>query len=343
MKRMFCFVTAICLLWVFQCVCAEGEGLVSVEPITQRNETAEYAQIRRIEGEMTHEGQTDVYQLTVPEDGRVRLEISELYDYAKVALLVYNTRGECVAQDKYCGNGEGVTLKDLKAGEQYEIRVTQLEKLSRYILSIGLPKAQLDISEITRLVDHMEYTDQRNVYTLNVRRDGAARLEVCEMMAGTVVSIKVFDRLNQEVASDTYAMNGDGVTLTGLKAGESYSVRVYQCEGLGEYTLLIGQQKETVYCEAGTVISDSVEYTDQKNVYMVTVNEDGNLSVTLQETVAGHAVQLRIYNRLLELVARDNYTLNGDCLTLEGVKAGEEYMVQVRQAEGFCDYQIRID
>lgn len=343
MKRFLCVLIMLCLLGVSHLAGAEGYRLIEVEPIEQRPAAAANALIQRFEGEMTGKGQTDVYHLVVPEDGRIRLEMSELYDYAKVDLRVYNQLRECVAEKGYAGNGDGITLKNMKAGEEYDIHVTQREKLSKYILSVGMPKAALDISEITRLDDSMEYTDQRNTYTLTVRRDGRVRLEACEMMAGTVISVRVRDRLNQDVQSDDYCLNGEGVTLTGLKAGETYTVHVDQREGLGGYTLLIGQQKETVTCETGTVIADSVEYTDQRNVYMVTVREDGNLTATLQEMTADNVVVIRIYNRLMEEVCKDGYAVNGDSCVLQGVKAGEEYQVQVLHHTGFCGYQLQID
>ena len=204
MKGMLCVLMMLCMLGMSQLAGAESYRIIEVEPIPQRDVSSENAQIQRFEGEMTRSGQTDIYHLVVPEDGRVRLEMSELYNYAEVHLQVYNQLRECVAEKKYAGNGEGITLKGTKGGDMYEIHVTQADKLSKYVLSIGMPKAVLEISEITRLEDRMEYTDQRNTYLLQVRRDGRVRLEVCNMMAGTAVVLRVFDRLNQEVGSDGY-------------------------------------------------------------------------------------------------------------------------------------------
>ena len=91
------------------------------------------------------------------------------------------------------------------------------------------------------------------------------------------------------------------------------------------------------------MIADSVEHTEQRNVYMVTVREDGNLVATIRELAAGNAVVLRIFNRLKEEVCRDGYAMNGDSCILKGVKAGEVYQIQVLHDTGFCSYQLQID
>ena len=338
----------VCILLIAVCVFtavvpAFAGTLISIDPIEQVEGKAGLAVIEVHEGEMTHEGQKDIYTLTVPEDGRVRLEMGELYGNARVTITVYDRLGETVATRSYAGNGDGITLKGLKAGETYEIRVCQEEKLSKYILYIGMPKAELDISEVTSLVDWIEYTDQRNPYTFTVERDGRVRLEFCNMRAEIRLTISVFNRLGEQVATRSYASNGDGITLTGLKAGETYSVIVFYEEGFGEYTLLIGKQKAPVECSAGSVIVDSIEHTDQRNVYMLTADADGDLTFTLEEVPYGNAVCLRIFNRLGENVGTREYMTNGNTYTLKNVKAGETYQIQIVYDEGLTGYQLRID
>ena len=321
---------------------AESLNTIHVPSIEQVEAKAEPAVIETITGEMTREGQKDTYKLTVPADGRVRLEMAELYGYAKVGLYVYDRLGECVHKAPVCGNGDGLTLKNLKAGEVYDIEVRQYDKLSKYHLLIGMPKANVIITEVTSIQDAIEFTDQRNTYTLDVIRDGRVRLEFAEMMADVSVTLKVFNRLGEEVAGSYVSSNKDGVTLTGLQAGETYSVVVYYYKGFGDYTLLIGKQKEYIACEPGTMIEDSIEHTDQRNVYSLTANTDGDIKFELGNIESGKAVRMRIFNRLKEKLYDSGYMENGDTCVLKNVQAGQTYQVQILYSKGFCDYQLTI-
>ena len=66
------------------------------------------------------DGQYDKYTFTAPYDGRYRVEMTGMSDGSKEGI----------------GNGDGLTLKNLKAGEVYEIRVRQSKGLGYYSLLI---------------------------------------------------------------------------------------------------------------------------------------------------------------------------------------------------------------
>ena len=314
----------------------------TVDSIVANSKAIAPANILTYSGNITNENQKDEYSYTVPYDGRTRVEISELKNGTCVALYIYNASGERVGSDSYCYNEEGVTLKGLVAGETYKIQVRQESGYSTYRLTIGQPKPETDISNLTLLTDSIQYTDQRNVYTFTVPRDGRYRLELSGMKNGTCVELYVFDYLDNTVASDSYCYSGEGVTLKSLKAGEVYSINVRQSSGFGDYTMSIGTQKPTIDITSLSEIKDSIEYTDQRNVYSFTVPVDGRYRFELAGMTSGTCTELYVFDSLDNTVGSDSYCYNDEGVTLKGLKAGEVYEVQVRQNSGFSGYTLKI-
>lgn len=318
------------------------ENALGIDPIPPRTAAVSQPEIQVHNGEISRDGQADSYWVTMPYDGRLRAEISELYSGKAVTLLILDRLGQKVESDGYCQNGEGVTAKGLNAGDRYEIRVEQNTGYSTYQLTIGLPGDATDVSGLTEVSDRISFTDQRNVYTFTVPRDGRYRFELYDMMKGFVPEIRVFNRLGEEIAGDGYCENREGVTLKNLKAGETYRIQVRQGSGTGEYRMLIGHQKETVDVSALTLVSDSIEYTDQRNVYSFTVPRDGRYRFELYDMMKGFVPELRVFDRLGEETAGDGYCENHEGVTLKNLKAGETYHVQVRQGSGTGSYRLLI-
>ena len=53
------------------------------------------------------------------------------------------------------------------------------------------------------------------------------------------VGLYVYDRLGYEVVSHGYCSNNSGITLNGMKSGETYKIVVVYITGFGDYTLTI--------------------------------------------------------------------------------------------------------
>ncbi len=300
------------------------------------------ADILSFTGNITNEDQEDIYTFTAPYDGRYRVDLTNLMSNTNVELYIYDDSGERIASDSYCQNEEGLTVKDLTAGKVYTVKVKQDNGYSNYSLSIGLQKATVDITGITEFTDSVEYTDQRNVYSFTVPIDGRYRFELSGMQNGTAVELYMFNSLDETVASDSYCQNGEGITVKDLKAGEVYEIQIRQDELYSSYKVNIGYQKETVDISEFTLVSDSIEYTDQRNVYSFTVPIDGRYRFELSGMQSGTAVELYMFNSLDETVGSDSYCQNGEGITVKDLKAGEVYEIQIRQDEQFSPYTIAI-
>ena len=299
--------------------------------------------LTKITDSVEYTDQRNVYRFTVPIDGCYRFWISGLYSGTDVEFYIFNQLDETVASDTYCVNEEGLTVKDLKAGEIYEIQVRQDEGFSEYALEIGYQKPTVDLLDYSVVKDSVEYVDQRNVYTYTVPTDGRYRFEISGMTNGTDVELYVFDQLGEDVGSDTYCVNGEGVTLKDLKAGEVYEVQVRQDEGYSNYNLSIGRQKETTVVHENSIIRDSVEYTDQRNVYSYTAQMNGTVKITMSGLNSDTSVELYVFDDLGDDISKDTYCVNGDYVEISTVTKGTHYEIQVRQDEGFSSYELIIE
>ena len=314
---------------------------LAVDPITQNAASPAGAEILTFDGEITQDGQKDSHWFDQPFRGRCRVEIGRMAAGTAVTLEVWDAQGSRIDSCTYCTNGKGLTLKDLPAGS-YEARVIQESGASAYSLAVGLQKETADISGLTLLTDSVEYTDQRNVYSFTVPRDGLYRFEFARMMSGLGVDLYVFNDLNELVDSYTYCTNGKGLTLKDLKAGEVYEVQVRQNSDTGSYNLLIGLQKETIPVQRNSSIEDSIEYTDQRNVYSFVPDASGSVTLELGGVQSGIGFDLYAFDDLGALIDSRTYAVNGSTLTLNDLQAGVRYGIQVRQNSGAGDYTLFI-
>ena len=316
---------------------------LTIDSILPNTFTAEAASILSYSGNILTKTQNDSYYFEAPYDGRYRIDVSGVQSGAAIELYLFNASGEVIVSDLYCKNKNGITAKGLLAGEIYEVQVRYASGFSNYNLTIGQQKPTVDISSLTQLTDSIEYTDQRNVYTFTVPIDGRYRFELSGMMSGTAAELCVFNSLGEMVAANTYCMNGDGVTVKGLLAEDTYQVQVRYASGFSSYNLTIGQQKKITDVGNNTIIYDSIEYTDQRNVYSFTATTTGDVKISISELTNGAAVELMVYNDLVEKVASNTYCQNDDELTIQNVSAGKHYEIQVRHSLGMSGYKLIIN
>lgn len=292
---------------------------------------------------LEYRAQRNIYLFTAPVDGLYRCELSEMQSGTQVELCMLNRLGEVIGSDSYCSNNEGITVKSLKAGEEYQVEVRQLNGFSSYTINLGYQKETVDISDLSSLTDSIQYTNQRNVYLFKVPLDGSYRFELSGMENGTAVELYLLNNLGESRAYDAYCRNGEGITVPNLKSGDVYELHVCQREGLSNYGVLIGKQKETIEVARGCTINDSIEYTDQSNVYSFTADTDGSLSVSISGMISDMHTELCVYNDLEETIASDYYCGNGDAVSVTDVPAGTHFKIEVKQREGFGAYSLQIE
>jgi len=345
--------------------CENGEGITAKELLAGHNYTVKVVQHRGlsdyslaigmqketsditgytvVSDSVEYKDQRNVYTFRVPVDGRYRLEMSGMQSGTKVELYMFNELGETIDYDSYCENDEGITVKDLKAGDEFQIQVRQKNEFSSYNLNIGYQKETVDITELSMVSDSVEYKDQRNVYTFKVPVDGRYRFELSGMQNDTNVELYMFNDLGETVESDNYCKNGEGITVKDLKAGDEYTIQVRQKSDFSDYNLKIGKQKETVAVTKGVTVSDQIEYTDQRNVYSYIAQSNEDISIMLSNIKSDMSVEVLVLNELGETLESDSYLKNEEGFTVTGLTSGENYEIQVRQKEGEGQYVLTIE
>lgn len=316
-------------------------ALLSVPNIDESVLNIDSANIEEYSGSIAGEEDSTTYSYTIPVSGRYRFQIEDIVNSNRVSLNIYNDLGECVASDDYCSNGEGLTVKDLEAGDDYKIVVSYCDDATPYTLYIGQQKETVDTQGYNVINDSIEFYDQRNVYDFSPDEDGRYRFEITELHANCRVELLVFNHLGEVIAEDDYCSNNEGLTVKNLSSSENYSIQIRYQDGYSDYTLKIGEQKPILDIDDYDVVSDSIEFTDQRNVYRFTASAS-TYNFDISDIQNDYRVEILLFNHLDEVVAEDDYCSNGEGIFVDNLTVGEEYELQIRYQDGCTDYKIII-
>ena len=292
---------------------------------------------------LEYEQQTKDYTFTVPTDGTYRFEIMKMLNEIMVEFRILDAQKTVVEANAYCESGEGITLKNTKAGEVYEIQVKQKKGLGEYVLQLGKQKEVVDVSDFTKVTDSLEFKEQNNRYSFTPCNDGVYRFELSGMPDGTSVELYILNAFQEVVQSEPYCLNGEGVTVEHMKAGETYEIQVRQHIGFSGYQISIGHQKDTVAITNHLLVADKITYTNQRNAYAFQASMPGTATFTIVGMEQGMAVSVYVLNEMGETVASEPYCQNAEKIEVQDVFVGEEYQVFVKQRNGVGTYQLIID
>ena len=185
---------------------------------------------------------------------------------------------------------------------------------------------------MTVLYDSIEYTDQKNVYTFTAHVAGRYHFELSEYKNGVSFRMMMWDKYENNIM-DSWT---ESATVD-LEAGETYEFQIRQDEGFYSYKLNIGLQKETVDITGYDIITDSVAFEDQRNVYLFTPSTAGTYTFSLGDFDASCSVRLLVWDNY-ENSIMDTYN-EGGTINLE---SGITYEIQIRQDEGFGSYKLYV-
>lgn len=309
------------------------------------------AQIDIYNGSLTIEGQVDTYLFTPSITGRYRFEISGLTSGTnhKVNLVIKNSGDGIVDSTNYgITNGNGLTVKNMQAGETFQVQVKQYTGLDSYTLSIGNQKKTVDVTGYTVVKDRIEFKDQRNVYLFTPPITGRYRFEISDLTKGSdhKVNLLVYNSGGGKEASTSYGItNGNGLTIASMQAGQTYEIQVHQYSGYDSYNLNIGYQKDSVDITGYNIVADSIQYRDQKNIYFFTPSVTGRYRFEISNLTKGsnNKVNLYVWNSRDGEEGSTSYGIaNGNGLTIKDMQAGETYQIQVRQYSGYDMYNLNI-
>lgn len=175
--------------------------------------------------------------------------------------------------------------------------------------------------------------------------NGRYRFEAVDMLSGVKINIVVLNQAGDIVDETSYGIeNGDGLTIDNMVANETYTIQIKQYSSYSSYKILVGTQKNTVSIENNiTQVTDSIQYTDQKNIYQFTPPLNGRYRFELSEMVSGTEVNMTVYNPGGEIVNGTSYGItNSDGLTIDNMDAGETYDIVITQYTSTMTYKLLI-
>ena len=161
---------------------------------------------------------------------------------------------------------------------------------------------------------------------------GRYRFDLTEVNSNVTLRLMIWDDKDNSVI-DTYDLGQYAV----LDEGKTYSIQVRQYSNLGSYCMKIGFQKPSTDITGYTVIRDSIEYEDQKNVYYFKAPLTGRYRFDITETNSNNTYRLMAWDNLENSIL-DTYDF-GNYIDLE---EGETYTIQVRHYSGFDSYTLNI-
>ena len=171
--------------------------------------------------------------------------------------------------------------------------------------------------------------------------DGRCRFDLSEVVSGTEFNLVLRNALDEEVARANYCENGEGLTATGLTANETYTFTVEQCREYGTFDLTVGFDKAELDISDITQLSDSVEFTGQRNCYRFVPQETGRYHFEISELHADTELKVVLQDDLEAEVTSNNYCKNGGAITAD-LTAGEEYTLYILQSEGTSSFNLNI-
>lgn len=278
-------------------------------------------------GNLSSDGAEDVYSYTAPRDGRYGFKVLNINANESVRLTVFDSSGSSLLD-----TWNGIGYVAMSSGKTYKIRVRQYSGYPKYTLNLYVQKPTVDISATTTVYDQVTFEDQKNDYTFTAPVTGRYHFELSEYKSGVGFRMMMWDKFaNNFMDSWTESATVD------LDAGETYNFQIRQEEGFGSYVLSVGFQKETVDITGVTAVYDSIEYTDQKNVYTFTAPVTGRYHFELSEYKNGVGFRMMMWDKL-EYNIMDSW--NGSATV--DLDAGEAYSLQIRQDKSAYSYKLSI-
>lgn len=220
----------------------------------------------------------------------------------------------------------------MSGNTDYRIVISQSSGESEFKLVIGIQKKKVDISHSSTIYDQVSFENQKNKYTFTAPISGVYQFDITESNVNNSFRLMMWDDKDNNI-SDTY---NDGF-YEELDGGKLYEIQVRQSIGIGNYCLKIGFQKPAIDVTGYTQVVDSIEYTDQKNIYNFTPDISGRYRFDITETNANNSYRIIVFDHLDNVVG-DTYD-SGISLNLE---KDEIYEIQIRQSVGFDSYNFLI-
>ncbi len=226
------------------------------------------------------------------------------------------------------------------AGSSDVLEVAAIPDNSFTAAMIAASEESVPPAEIETVSGYIASDGQKDPYPFTPGISGIYRFFFSDVADGTDFRLSILSSGNELLKSDYNLDDGDGLTAA-LTGGKSYIIQVEQYRNTGSYTLNFGKQKQTVDISQLTAVSDSIQYTDQENIYSFAAQYTGLHRFEFSDVPDGTDLKLFILNSGLEQLKYDYDLDNGDGLSVS-LTAGKTYYVKAVQYRNTGTYTLNI-
>lgn len=220
------------------------------------------------------------------------------------------------------------------------IKVAPISSAPLSVQAIDPINNSIGETEILQINDSIYENNSYNDYPFSPAVSGTYRFEFSNVPDGTDFTLYILNSAGERKEYASYCDNGSGIT-TSLSSKKNYTIRVaQQCE-TGSYTLNIGQQKETSDISSYTAVSDSIQYTDQKNNYSFSPQSDGLYRFEFSDVPDGTDYKLYVYNLGWEELERVIDVDNNGGISIN-LSSKKTYYISVVQYRSTGSYTLNI-
>ena len=206
------------------------------------------------------------------------------------------------------------------------------------------PIAEKSISlnkiDIKKFSDKITTKNEKKTYRFKTGEEGTYRFYLSNVPQNISFDFYLYNSSMEQLKYGS-GDNGDGITAY-LDANTEYYFVVEQRYNTGSYTLNIGSQKPTTDISAYTLVNDSTQFEDQRNIYKFTSSAAGEYGCELSNVLKNVSFNFYLYNDSMEQLHYYAGGSNGSKVTVD-LKANTEYYFVVEQRYNTGSYTLNID
>ena len=286
---------------------------------------------KSIKGEISYIGQEKEYIYSAQRSGIYRFDFDIDDVNNDYVFQVYDSKNNELLYKKFSDKGGTI---ELTKGEIYKVKVVQNEGMPKYTIKIGVPNKIKDVQE-DKITGEIKYNDQTDTFNYTTPRTGVYRFDFEIDDVNNEYDFKIFDEKREEIVN-TYSSN-EGKTVE-LQKGKKYEIQIGQNTGFAKYAIQIHIPNK-VYTINNNVISGSISYIDQQNVYYYTPKRTGTYGFSFGINNAENSYRISLFDSKNEVIF-DTYSSN-ECKEVE-LKKNQKYRLHVNYSRGFEKYKISI-
>ena len=319
----------------------ENLNIEEVETIKNDTFAAKGVEHKTFKGKFSTSKVSETYSYKAPRTGNYSFLFSGLGDTEAISISAYDAYGDLIDYNNECGNGNGLYVR-LKKNQKISIHLSSFYCYGSYKMTAYAPKERENVSKYYYVDDSIEYRGQVNEYKFKPARNGIYSFEIGNYDSNAHILLSVYDSNGNECTEEEY--NSDTLITMIMSKGEEYTIKISEYDGYDfvatAYKLRLGKQKEYQNISAYDGVRDSIEFTNQENIYMFTPKETADYDISVYEISSSCAVGVVIFNENGEIREQNDYMVSGDHFPNTTLIAGEAYEIHVYQSSGETAYAL---